>query len=816
MAAPIFAEFPPAPSRSEGSEDFSKTADAFAAALPPFALKMNLAITWMADTMTATSGYKDAAAASANLSSQAAVTSAQARDAAQAAVTAATQAGAAQVALAAQQVALAVAAKDTAQTYAVAAGASSGVGQLGNAGDALVVNATRTGMMFAPASSVGDILISARNPGLMFMPANGGIRARSSAPTLLGVLGLLGGQVGQQYATLSAGTTAAVIDVASAPNPNGGAPLVMQATGTVMNFSADGGATWVAKTTPWGVQATGTTTSLAYDEYRSLWLATISGTSSIAMSANNGDSWTTSSTAAAITATGRICADANGVWIATSSATATLIVRSTDMGATWSSVTTGATAIHTAISTDNKGVWCICAGTTLRRSIDGGQTWTIVFTISGTLGAVSNDRNGTWMAGLSSSSTAMYRSTDNGLSFYSLTIATAVVTDIAYTQGFFFIVRSVSPQLMMISSSADTATFTIPTTAVLASLIRVTAIVGYVVAVNSANTTVLRSTPIFAYDPATQFQLPNFPVGAGLTAWVKAGLALASSGRNFNVTSLNMAISPSDMATDDKGVIIAVGTGASQPIRRSTDFGVTWTTVANPTGSNLFYSVATDKNGVWLIGGSGSLLRSTDNGATFVVVACADHGFVGPILQLVIGNNSVVCGCIGSGYMRRSANLGLTWTPLSALASGAYRACTDGAGKWVVVQGTTTSRSVDNLQSFITTSSVLAVAATDVKMTINGRVYLCGASTAAKVSNDYGVTWSDMTLPVAGLKFAVGSVSIVICYGSTTSRYSVDGGLNWATSGFSTTLNVITAGVNSPFIASTSVYPYVAAIDTIV
>ncbi len=78
----------------------------------------------------------------------------------------------------------------TAQIAAAASGASAGIGQLGNPGDSLQVNAARTGLVFGPSDGkVGDVLISARNPGPLFVPANGGIRAQSALPSLLGMLG---------------------------------------------------------------------------------------------------------------------------------------------------------------------------------------------------------------------------------------------------------------------------------------------------------------------------------------------------------------------------------------------------------------------------------------------------------------------------------------------------------------------------------------------------------------------------------------------------------------------------------------------------
>lgn len=777
MVQPVFAEFPPAPSRSDAPVDFSAKADTFVAALPPFALKMNQAIAWMVESMTAISASESAAAASATQAALAASTATQARDAAQLAVTQATANGAAQVALA-------TAAAQTAQIAAAASGASAGIGQLGNPGDSLQVNAARTGLVFGPSDGkVGDVLISARNPGPLFVPANGGIRAQSALPSLLGVLGLLGGQVGQQYATLSAGTTTTVIDVASAPNPNGGAPLVMQITKgsgvSGANFSSDGGATWNAKSTPNGVYPV----SISYDETNSLWLISYSNESQISYSSDNGGTWLLTPSGGVLpTGVSKIVADANGVWIATSYATAASVYRSTDKGVTWTAISTGASAIHTAISTDNKGVWCVTAGSTVRRSVDGGLTWAVQFTASSTQNAISNDRNGVWLiSGLTSNSNT-YKSADNGLTWTLLaTPVTSTVTDIAYSQGFFFLVRNVSPQLIMISSAADATVYTVPTAAVLASLIKVTATAGYVVAVNSANTTVLRSAPIFAYDTSSQFQLPNFPLATGLQAWIKAGLAMLSSGKSFTSGSI-IGVSPGTllgMDTDGNGVIIAVG---SSTIRRSTDYGATWATVTNPAGTTLF-SIATDKKGLWIIGGNNTILRSTDNGKTFTIVTSSNHGFSGyPIGQVVIGKDGIMVGCTVSTAVppRKSVDGGLNWTNITGIASIApARAATDGLGRWLIAQGASAFTSTDNGITFGTaiTTGVMGTVAS-VIITDNGSALITGSTTTARYSGNYGGGWSsDVPMPLASMNLLRGPGESVLGFSAGGSRPYVAGRL---------------------------------------
>lgn len=746
---PSISVLPPAPLPTDAEAVFDAKAGVRLTAEEVMVTEQNAALAWQAGSMADTKGYKDAAAISAN----AAASSASA---------------------AAGSVTAAQTAAQTAQIAAAAAGASAGIGQLGNPGDSLQVNAARTGLVFGPSDGkVGDVLISARNPGPLFVPANGGIRAQSALPSLLGVLGLLGGQVGQQYATVSAGATTTVLDVASAPNPNGGPPRVMQLTAAGgINFSSDGGATWAARTAP----TSGPGGGITYDEVNNLWITTSNTTGFIRFSSDDGLTWQTTVGSVAGLSGGfnRVVPDASGVWLAIANLGSTTVWRSNDKGSTWTPITTGVAAIHTALSTDNKGVWCAIAGLSVRRSVDGGLTWVTQFTPSSNLGAISNDRNGVWLISGGSSNGNTYKSVDNGLTWTLLaTPVTSTVTDIAYSQGFFFLVRNVSPQLIMISSAADATVYTVPTAAVLASLIKVTATTGYVVAVNSANTTVLRSAPIFAYDTSSQFQLPNFPVATGLQAWVKAGLAMLSSGKSFTSGPI-IGVSPSalGMDTDGNGVIIAVG---SSTIRRSTDYGATWATVTNPAGTTLA-SITTDRKGLWLIGGSSTLLRSTDNGKTFTVVPSGNHGFSGQTLgQIVIGKDGVMLGCVvATGVApRKSVDGGLNWTGITGPTTSAVaRVATDGLGRWLIAQGASAFTSADNGVTFgaaITTG--LAGTVVSVIMIDNSRALITGTTTTARYSGNYGESWaSDVPMPLASINLLRGPGQTVLGFSVSGSR----------------------------------------------
>ena len=795
VTAPTITPLPPAPLPSDAEAVFDAKAGVRLTAEEVMVVELNASFGWVATQVNAAEAYKNAAADSADAAADSA------------------SAAAGSVTAAAGSVTAAQTAAQTAQIAAAASGASAGIGQLGNPGDSLQVNAARTGLVFGPSDGkVGDVLVSARNPGPLFVPANGGIRAQSALPSLLGVLGLLGGQVGQRYATLSAGPTVAVIDVASAPNPNGGAPLVMQVCAdNTVNFSSDGGGSWVTK----NVVNITSPVSISYDEASGLWLVAYSLTDRISYSSDNGVTWSVTPAGGGLPAgLSKIVADVNGVWIATGAAASTSIYRSPDKGTTWTAITTGVSAVHTAISTDNKGVWCVIAGSTVRRSINGGVSWVVQLTASGTLNAISNDRNGVWLiSGLTSNSNT-YKSVDNGLTWTLLaTPVTSTVTDIAYSQGFFFLVRNVSPQLIMISSAADATVYTVPTAAVLASLIKVTATVGYVVAVNSANTTVLRSAPIFAYDPASQLQLPNFPVATGLQAWIKAGLVWLSSGKSFtSVSTVGTAITGID--TDGAGVVIIID---GSIIRRSSDFGVSWTTITNPSGLALA-SVVTNRKGLWLAGANtaGTLIRSTDNGITFSTVLSANHGFTAGITQLVIGKDDVLIGCTASTSPRKSTDGGLTWSATNVGASsGITKAATDGQGKWVFAQSYSKLiyTSSDNGATFVAGSIfTLAGFISDIVMTLDGKVLISsmavGIYTAA-LFTDYGLTLAgDFTMPSTAMLLKRGLGKGVLAFNPNNGAIHTSGILqfgvnNWSpstTSPISTAIKAVTNGDKSPFI----------------
>ena len=233
MAAPTFAVFPPAPSRSEGQEDFNQAADTFAAALPPFALKMNLAITWMAETMTAVSASQSAAADSASAAAQSASNANTAKLAAQKAVTDASAAGAAQVQLAKDQVALATSAKGEAQAAAQAAGAATGLPSQRIPHTFLKVRADGV-IGWGARDQIGQVVMAIKAQDASYIQT-GGVYLQSSYSELYQIIGKL--------------PTPGVYSFQGVTNTS---------AYTVLDIATDGKGTWIAAVS----DTTGTSTSL--------------------------------------------------------------------------------------------------------------------------------------------------------------------------------------------------------------------------------------------------------------------------------------------------------------------------------------------------------------------------------------------------------------------------------------------------------------------------------------------------------------------------------------------------------------------------
>lgn len=149
------------------------------------------------------------------------------------------------------------------------------------------------------------------------------------------------------------------------------------------------------------------------------------------------------------------------------------------------------------------------------------------------------------------------------------------------------------------------------------------------------------------------------------------------------------------IANDGNGTWIITGDGGL--VYRSTDNGITWSTI--DTGTGFFHGfIDTDSNGVWIaIRGDGnysSAIKSIDNGVTWTAFSLPHYAY-----NIKTDKNGVWLFTSTSGLIYRSIDNGVTWTQRSGEVGSVdlYSLDTNGSGIWIAGgYGRKLSKSIDN------------------------------------------------------------------------------------------------------------------------
>lgn len=530
---------PQAPSRSDGQAAFNLYADPFIAAMPPMVVNINTRLEWIATQVNAAEGYKNAAAISAGAAADSAIAASGFKDAA-----------AQQVGLAADQVALAntakgeaQAARDSAQNFAAAAGSAAGTPALaGKSGKALVVNANADGVLWGdpyPAYAgkarmslqvlpneqgvrwvdvgdrIGDVLVSARNPGALYLPADGAVYLKSAYTELFQLLGLLGGTKANSWSTITSGFGSD--EIKGAATNSSGVWIFLSSTG-VIRRSVDDGLTLttivgVTVTNGTGVVYCGNSTFIAFGNFNSY----------VFKSTDNGLTWAVIPPASFPAGTYVItsgCSDGLGnIILGGSSSGNAYVLTSTDYGVSWAPrlVVTAATCSAVGLGKDTKAFCVIASGSVSYSLYTSGLTgsWVSKSGINGagaagtaSLCSIDTDGLGLWVFNMVS---AAFRVGNNGDgTTLVLPVTGKVVTD---KNGTWLIGNQVSTNDAIDFSAANLAA---PVASSLAASRAGTFMVG------ATAGSLRRSVPVFPYDSATQFALPNISSPIGVKAYIKA------------------------------------------------------------------------------------------------------------------------------------------------------------------------------------------------------------------------------------------------------------------------------------------------------
>lgn len=498
MTVPAITPLPPAPTRADAPSDFTARADAFVAAQVAMVDELNGAI----DFINQRAVDADSGASSASESSDTAGQHAQA---------AASQAG-----LAATERQSAEIAAGQAQVFAAAAGAAIGLPAFeGKGGKYVRIKPDETGVDYGtPGFEVGDILVTARDPGPTYLPATAGIYLQSAWPALAELLGTVPDNPTAPWAPVSAGLS--FYDGAGPATDGLGIWMVGSRTGG-LTISLDNGLTW--GTTTVGSVNTSSLCALGGGK----WLLFASSVGYV--STNNGASWTVLA-GLAFSAVTVYATESNGAGVVIAAAGntgTTKAMRSADNGVTWSPIDPGFGSDNIlALCNDGADVWV--AGSSagkLSRSSDGGLTWSLVtptgIPASTPINDLACDQNNVIIA-VGGSGTAS-RSLDNGLTWAALTpgVGTDSLNGVATDgQGSWYLTGGGSTRF-----SANNGTSWVSSTVGFASR-RKLAVGNDRTWVMSGNSGVARLFP-YTYDPTTQFKNVNHDTGSEqLSAYIKA------------------------------------------------------------------------------------------------------------------------------------------------------------------------------------------------------------------------------------------------------------------------------------------------------
>lgn len=363
------------------------------------------------------------------------------------------------------------------------------------------------------STQIGDMLITARDPGANYLQANGAIYLQSTYPELYAEVGLVGGAVGTSWSLVTSGVANNFrgVDV-------GGNTWIACAASGVIRRSTDRGVTWAGVTSGTAVALGGIAT-----DKNGVWVVVGAG-GTILRSTDDGITWNpvTSGTANELSA---IATDRFGVWVAVG-VNGSTSVRSTNNGLTWSVFAIGVTTAMNCISTDGNGAW-VAAGASgvVRRSGDNGSAWEARTTPAGTAATFySIDNNaGVWII-VSSNGAYTERSEDNGFTWAHSTLGVAadfhaIVTD---GTGVWVALGAASYARRSVNGGMTWSVLSIPTNQTLYQAIFDDD--GVIVSVANAGV-IIRSTPQFNYDPGTQFKVPNQAAVSGIKAYIKANNA---------------------------------------------------------------------------------------------------------------------------------------------------------------------------------------------------------------------------------------------------------------------------------------------------
>ena len=230
----------------------------------------------------------------------------------------------------------------------------------------------------------------------------------------------------------------------------------------------------------------------------------------------------------------------------------------------------------------------------------------------------------------------------------------------------------------------------------------------------------------------------------------------------------------------------AVGGGGT--ILRTTNGGATWKAQASKTTQSLNAVVFTDAAAGWAVGNGGTILRTTNGGATWTA---QKSGTTQSLHAAAFANATTGWAVGGRGTVLRTTDGGTTWTAQPSGARDAFYgvACADASTVWAVGNKGAVRRTTNGGATWTSLSA-------GTKTTLNA--VGCSSPTTAWIAGNGGLirktvngtTWVSQT---SGTSQTLRAVSVIdasrvrIPGSSGTVRVTVNGGTSWAAEATGTT-----------------------------